>query len=87
MSHRGWLTQAWNYHQNTIDTLLLSYSRVNTCKRSFAGCQCSPTANTCGTPQSCEAGDAKEPSAVGVKLLGDTNYSGIFVRENFSFTD
>jgi hypothetical protein len=35
MSRRGWLTQAWNYHQGCIDTLLLSYSRLTLANAHF----------------------------------------------------
>jgi hypothetical protein len=70
MSHRGWLTQAWNYHQSCIDTLLLSYSGLTLANAHF------PDVNVVlqiiHATLHCyfRLGDAKGPLAVEYRLAG-----------------
>lgn len=68
MSHRGWLTQAWNYHQSCIDTLLLSYSRVTPANAHFPDVNVVLQLIHATLHSHVRLGDAKGPLAVEYRL-------------------
>src|SRR5277367_3852563 len=57
----------------------------NTCKRSFPGCQCSPTVDTCDTPQSCAAGGCEGAISCGVPtLLGQVRLVRVYCPSKYA---